>query len=108
MDKWQSQQAFWSSFGIPAYDEQSVTTEDDQTDWKYLTYEGISDTQFKPNSISVNVYDRSTSLAWLSQKVSEIEQALDGGGVKVRHDTGEVWFKIPTVTPSIHYCHSKY
>ena len=99
MDKWQSQQKFWDSFGVPAYDEQTVIEATAPEDYRYITYEGINDSVYKPTMIAVNVYDRSESWQWISKKVDQIFSELSGGGALVEHDGGYMWLKIPESTP---------
>ncbi len=73
MDKWQALDAFWSSFEIPAYDENSVP---DNAEMPYITYAAeISDFE-DPLLLTGSVWYRSTSWTQASQKVEEIEQAL--------------------------------
>lgn len=73
MDKWQGLQSFWESFGLPAYDEDSVP------DWAvmpYITYQASVATFENPIPISANLWYRSTSWREISQKADEIAARL--------------------------------
>lgn len=97
VDKWQAQQQLWSSFDLPAYDENTVP--DDAT-LPYLTYEAIAGNIGAPTQIAVNLWYRSNSWAEISQKAQEIATAIDnlpssipiqGGRMKVRLPDMAAW-----------------
>lgn len=73
MDKWQTIQAFWSGFSIPAYDENSVP---DSAVMPYITYQAITSDFEDQNIMPVSVWYRSSSWADISQKVDEISQRI--------------------------------
>lgn len=75
MDKWQAQQAFWSSFGLPAYDE--LTVPDDAV-MPYITYEAVSGNFDAKTIVSASLWYRSNSWAEISQKADAIAQAIAG------------------------------
>lgn len=73
MDKWQGLQSFWGSFGIPAYDENSVP---DDAVMPYITYHAeISSFEAIVNTYA-SVWYYSTSWKDISNKVDEIASAL--------------------------------
>lgn len=73
MDKWQGLQHFWGSFGIPAYDENSVP---DDAVMPYITY-GASVSQFGNIVPSfASVWYRSSSWTEISQKTEQIAEML--------------------------------
>lgn len=72
-DKWQAVQNFWSSFGIPAYDESTVP---DDAAYPRITYYVAVDSLDRPVNLYANVWYRSTSWAEISQKVDEIDSAI--------------------------------
>lgn len=106
MDKWQAQQAFWSSFGLPAYDELSVPDEiwdDDlqkmvKVTMPYITYEAVSGNIGAQTIVSASIWYRSNSWKEISEKAEAIAKAIyedartaiqiDGGYMKVRLPNG--------------------
>lgn len=82
MNKWQAIHNFWSGFGIPAYDENSVP--DDAVE-PYITYTAqISDFE-NPLLLTASLWYRSTAWDEISLKADEISESLkriiklDGG-----------------------------
>lgn len=94
MDKAQTIQAFWSSFGWPAYDEGTVP--DDAT-YPRITYNVVEDELDRPVSMYASLWDRGTSWYNVSVKSSQIADALnkmhppaiqfDGGRVYITKGT---------------------
>ena len=75
MDKWQGLDSFWQSFGIPAYDENSVP--DDAT-LPYITYEAAIGSFGDVVPLSASVWYYGQSWADVSQKVDEISRKMNG------------------------------
>lgn len=73
MNKWQGIQAFWESFGIPAYDQNSVP---DDAVMPYITY--VSITAPFENAVPLEGYIWYLSTKWEepSLKADEIAEAL--------------------------------
>ena len=69
MDKAQALHAFWSSFGIPAYDENCVP---DDAQMPYITYEVQTDSLEANLSISASLWYRSLSWEAITKKADEI------------------------------------
>lgn len=69
LDKWQALQQFWSSFGIPAYDENTV---EDDAEMPYITYEASIGSYNTTLSLSANIWYRSTTWKDISRKAQEI------------------------------------
>lgn len=88
MDKAQAIHSFWSSFGLTAYDENTVP-DDAQT--PYITYEVITDSIDNIVSLGGSVWYHSTSWADASQKAEQISEYLGVGGVVIPLDVGYVW-----------------
>lgn len=85
MDKGQAIQAFWSSFGLPAYEQTDVP---DDAEMPYITYDVSTAALDEPISLTASLWYRSTRWAEISQKSEEIARlittkakpdALDGG-----------------------------
>jgi hypothetical protein len=96
MDNWQAQQAFWESFGWPAYDDQTTFTEDDLPAYPHITYESADGDFGAETQLAVHLWNRSASWATIKQKAAEIKEALVGGGVKLETDNGQIWLKVPS------------
>lgn len=95
MDNWQAQQAFWSGFGWPAYDEQTTFTEDDLPAYPHITYESADGDFGAQTTLSIHLWNRNESWAAIKQKAAEIKAALVGGGVKLNTNSGQIWLKVP-------------
>lgn len=72
-DKWQAQQTFWSSFGIPAYDENTISA---GATMPYITYEAVGGDLGAQTTISASLWYRSNSWAEISQKADQIAQQI--------------------------------
>ena len=95
MDKVQALHQFWSSFGIPAIDEQSAydtpVIEDLEIDFPYITYEVQTDSFDAPVAIGADLWDKSTSWTRITQKCEQINEAISRGGVICPFDGGAIW-----------------
>lgn len=69
MDKWQALQVFWESFGIPAYDENTVP---DEAVMPYITYEASAGAYDTTIPLSANLWYLSESWADISRKAQEV------------------------------------
>lgn len=74
MDKAQALNHFWSSFGLPAYDENTVP---DDAHTPYITYNTVTDSYDSPVPVSGSVWYHGTGWALVEQKAEEIAQSLD-------------------------------
>ena len=93
MDKWKAQQTYWGSFGLTAYDENTVP---DNADMPYITYQAVSGSLDGVHSVSASLWYRGNSWLPISQKQTEMSKVMnrqieiDGGYMKVRKpDTNE-------------------
>lgn len=75
MDKWQAIHNFWSGFGLPAYDENSVP---DNAVLPYITYSASTSDFENIVPLSASVWYRSTSWVGISNKVDEISNSING------------------------------
>ena len=73
MDKWQGLDDFWNSFGIPAYDENSVP---DDAIMPYITYHAAVSGFEDPIPSYASIWYRSTSWADISRKADQIAERL--------------------------------
>lgn len=69
-------QKFFSGFGLPAYEENSVP---DDAELPYITYEIAAGDWLDQTSISATVWYKGTSYIGLFKKIDEIEKKVDGG-----------------------------
>lgn len=84
---------FWSGFGLPAYEENSVPTGDDAPDFPYITYSVVTSEFDRPVSLSASLWYRSTSWSVNNAKTQEISTAIGRGGKMLRVDDGVLWIK---------------
>ena len=75
MDRWQGLDAFWHSFGIDAYDENSVP---DDAKLPYITYEAAVGSFGDVVPLTASVWYYGTSWAEVSQKADEVSRKLNG------------------------------
>lgn len=75
MTKAQAIHNFWSSFGIPAYE--NTTVNDEQVGDFYITYEVVTDSLDRAVPMSASIWKKNT-MSWeeISQKAEEISDAL--------------------------------
>ena len=82
---------FWSSFGLTAYDENSVP---DNAKLPYITYSvNVGDITSGPVTTQASLWYRSMSWKEITEKSDEIRNYLGIGGVMIEHDDGAIWIK---------------
>ena len=86
-DKWTAQQTFWNSFGLIAYDENTVP--DDAT-MPYITYEAKTAEIGEKQPQTASLWYKSTSWQDISQKAEAISDLI-GGGLGVKYTGGRMW-----------------
>ncbi len=103
MDKSQALYSFWSSFGLPAIDEQSAYDEGAMErlniSFPYITYETAVDYLDAPIQIGADLWYKSTSWADISQKADAIGAYIGLGGRVIPYTNGALW--ICRATPFI-------
>lgn len=92
MDKFQAIHKFWSSFGIPAFDENTVPTGDEQPSLPYITYTAATSDLDHPVGLTGSLWYRGTSWSAITMKILEIDAFIGRGGVTLPVDGGAVWF----------------
>ena len=85
MDKGQAIHSFWSSFGLTAYDENSVP---DNAEMPRITYSVSEDSIGNVVSMSGSIWYRDTSWRAISLKKDEIAQRIGYGLLKIPLDNG--------------------
>ena len=95
MNKAQAIYSFWSSFGIPAYDQNTIPNADDKADHRpeppYITYEVIEDSLNTPVALSGLIWYRSTSWKDITLKAGEIAADIGYGHKIIKIDGGYLY-----------------
>lgn len=93
MDKFQALQAFWSSFDIPAYDENTVPTGDDKPAMPYITYDAVLGNLGDYCAMSASLWYYGTSWGQATAKLAEIASSIGRSGKLIQIEDGAVWIK---------------
>jgi hypothetical protein len=88
MGKEEALYSFWNSFGLPAYDEQTVP---DDAVMPYITYETITDSINRNFLLTGSLWYKSTSWEEISLKSQEIASHLGQGGSVIPYNGGALW-----------------
>lgn len=94
MDRWEAQYQFWNSFGVPAYEENSVPDKKNVT-YPYITYQASAGGFGSILSVTAAVWDENSSWQRVDEITDTIERALalmlpvkyDGGMYRVWADS---------------------
>ena len=81
---------FWSTFGLLAYEENSVPND---AVLPYITYQLVVDSFDNEVPMTASLWDNSTSWAYLTVKSNEIAQTIGRGGIFLDCDGGKIWIK---------------
>ena len=81
---------FWNSFGLTAYEENSVPVE---ATFPYITYQLVTDSFDREIPLSASLWYRSESWTEINAKTEEISQAISRGGKIISCDGGAVCLK---------------
>lgn len=90
MDKVQALTAFWNSFGLSAYDENTVP---DNAALPYITFSVGDDDFDHPVSLTSSIWYRSKRWDEITNKLNEVSQRIGRGGIMVPYDGGAFWVK---------------
>jgi hypothetical protein len=93
MTKEQALHSFWSSFGLTAYEENSVPSGENKPDLPYITYSVSTDSFGNDVALNANLWYRGTSWSAVNDKVAEISAAISSGGKLLDCDNGCIWVK---------------
>ena len=98
MTKEQSLYEFWNSFGIQAFEENSVPTDEaEKPKFPYITYQVVIDNFDNQVQLTASLWDRDkngySALLENSKKAEEISQRIGRGGVFLNCDGGKIWIK---------------
>ena len=81
---------FWNSFGLTAYDENTVPTD---AAFPYITYQLVTDSFDSEVQITASIWYRSESWTAINAKTEEISQKISRGGKIISCDGGAIWLK---------------
>ena len=84
---------FWSMFGLPAYEENSVQSGEDGAEFPYITYQVVTDSFGNDVAMAGSAWYRSTSWKEANAKAQEISNVLGSGGVTLTCDGGIIWLR---------------
>ena len=84
---------FWSMFGLPAYEENSVPSGEDGAEFPYITYQVVTESFGNDVAMAGSVWYRSTSWKEANAKAQEISNVLGSGGVTLACDGGIIWLR---------------
>ena len=81
---------FWSSFGLTAYEENTVPTD---AAFPYITYQLVTDSFDREIPLTASIWYRSESWTAINAKTEEISQKISRGGKIISCDGGAIWLK---------------
>ena len=81
---------FWNSFGLTAYEENTVS---DDAKFPYITYQLVTDSFDREIPLTASLWYRSESWTAINAKTEEISQKISRGGKIVSCDGGAIWLK---------------
>ena len=81
---------FWNSFGLTAYEENSVP---DEAAFPYITYQLVTDGFGREATSTASIWYRSESWTAINDKTEEISQKISRGGKIIPCDVGAIWLK---------------
>ena len=81
---------FWNSFGLRAYEENSVHVE---AALPYITYQLVTDRFDREITLTASMWYRGESWTGINAKTEEISQTISRGGKIISCDDGAIWLK---------------
>lgn len=81
---------FWNSFGLTAYEENTVPTD---ASFPYITYQLVTDSFDREIQLAASIWYRSESWTAINAKTEEISQKISRGGKIISCDDGAIWLK---------------
>ena len=81
---------FWNSFGLTAYEENSVP---DDASFPYITYQLVTDSFDREIPLTASIWYRSEGWMAINAKTEEISQKISRGGEIIPCDGGAIWLK---------------
>ena len=84
---------FWTGFGLPAFEENSVPTGEDAPAFPYVTYQLITDSFGGGVAMTASLWYRDSSWVNANAKADEISEAIGYGGNIIGRDGRAIWLK---------------
>ena len=89
---------FWNSFGIKAYEENTVIDADEdgnpvEPQFPYITYQLVTDSFDREVVAAASLWYRSESWTAINAKTEEISAHIGLGGKIIKCDGGRIWIK---------------
>ena len=81
---------FWSSFGLTAYEENTVPAD---AAFPYVTYQLVTDSFDREVAATASLWYRGESWTAINAKTEEISRYIGGGGRLIDCDGGFIWLK---------------
>ena len=81
---------FWSSFGLTAYEENTVQ---EDAAFPYITYQLVTDSFDREIPLTASIWYRSESWTGINAKTEEISHKISRGGKIISCDGGAIWLK---------------
>ena len=81
---------FWNSFGLTAYEENTVP---DDAAFPYITYQLVTDSFDYEIPLTASIWYRSESWTDINAKAEEVSQKISRGGKIIPCDGGAIWLK---------------
>ena len=81
---------FWNSFGLTAYEENTVPAD---ATFPYITYQLVTDSFDREIPLTASLWYRSESWTGINAKTEEISQKISRGGKIISCDGGAIWMK---------------
>lgn len=81
---------FWNSFGLTAYEENTVPTD---AAFPYITYQLVTDSFDREIPLTASLWYRGESWTDINSKTEEISQKISRGGKIISCDGGAIWLK---------------
>lgn len=90
---------FWNSFGIKAYEENTVIDADEEgnpiePEMPYITYQLVTDSFDREVAATASLWYRGESWTAINAKTEEIAQRISKGGKILQCDGGNIWIKM--------------
>lgn len=89
---------FWNSFGIKAYEENTVIDADEEGNpveptFPYITYQLVTDSFDREVAATASLWYRGESWVDINAKTEEISAHIGLGGKIIKCDGGRIWIK---------------
>ena len=89
---------FWNSFGLKAFEENTLLDVDEngqeiKPEFPYITYQLVTDSFDREVAATANVWYRTTGWKAINAKTEEISAHIGRGGKIIKCDGGNVWIK---------------